>query len=102
MTGDYKLIILSGAIVWDILSSAKSGTTYHEVFTAMVEGKPEALVDNDNDLKQMMLDDPKYVSFGSPLGYKHPKLVASDIIEAIDSPLGELGGWSRLDALLSP
>ena len=81
--------MLKGALGLDILSTAKPGTVYHEVYKSLIEDNPEALIEKDSELKRLLLSDEKYISYGSPLGYKDPKLISYDVIETLRIPIGE-------------
>ena len=81
--------MLKGALGIHTLSTAKPGTAYHMVYTSLIKNNPAALIEKDTQLKQMLLSDEKYITFGSPLGYKDPKLISYDVTETFSSPIGE-------------
>ena len=89
LDSDYKLIVLKGAIAYDIFSTSKPGSMYHTVYKALIESNPNSLIEQDTEVKEMLLRDPDYITFGSPLGYKEPSLIVSDVTETVNSPIGK-------------
>lgn len=81
--------MLKGALGIDILSAAKPGTVYHQVYESLIKDNPGALIEKNDELTELLMSDEKYITFGSPLGYRDPKLISYDVTETFRSSIGE-------------
>ena len=65
-------------------------TVYNQVYKKLIKDNSDAQIEDYDTLVKLLYSDPKYVTFGSPLGLtKDKRIVAHSITEAIAGPLGK-------------
>ncbi len=99
-SGDYRVLVVEGAIVHDRLAKAEEGSVMNRVFKKILHDNSNSLLESSSMLRERLLKDPKSVAYDNYLTFIHDSDRLTPLMDFSEVAHGQQGFGLQKDSEL--